>query len=416
MQNFWTVFRQSLGNMLGKPLWLLMVLSVTLTTLPYAHRTMDDLPVAVIDVDHSSVSRELVRQLDAAPKIAVRAYDQLPEGQARSGLARAVRDRGDSRWTSRSACCVARRSPCPIFGDATNRMANGQIQQDISATYTELSLRYNRERLMRGGFSEQQSNVLLQPTIGQLTDLFNPGTSFAAIVLPGLVTLILQHSLLLSCTRVNLNLRGGTPRSLRQPASTRFGRYAAQLSIWTVLAMLFYVIWPWMMGYRQTASFFMLMGLVLPFLLAVIALSEFIAEVLPSEEAVYLTMTFITLPLFYMAGFTWPPQAMPQWVQLAGRRDTLHLGDSRGGGNEPDEPAALCRCRQDSHPVRHGGGLRFAGYSGLPVPQLALGPAQGLVGGHFRSAPCSTACSAPPSTTWCCRIRSIANSTTAISS
>ena len=28
MQNFWTVFRQSLQNMLGKPLWLLTVLSV----------------------------------------------------------------------------------------------------------------------------------------------------------------------------------------------------------------------------------------------------------------------------------------------------------------------------------------------------------------------------------------------------
>lgn len=315
MENFWNVFRQSLKNMLGKPLWLLMVLSVALTTLPYAHRTMDDLPVAVIDMDHSAVSRELIRLLDAAPKIATRAYDQLPEAQH------------DLAWRELFGIVVipvdfekrvlrGESVTVPIFGDATNRMANGQIQQDISATYTELSLRYNRERLMRGGFSEEQSNVLLQPAIGQLTDLFNPGTSFAAIVLPGLVTLILQHSLLLSCTRVNLNLRGGTPRSLRQPTSTRFGRYAAQLLIWMVLAMLFYVIWPWMMGYRQTASFFMLMGLVLPFLLAVIAMSEFIAELLPSEEAVYLTMTFITLPLFYMAGFTWPPQAMPQWVQM----------------------------------------------------------------------------------------------------
>lgn len=314
MENFYNVFRQSLGNMLGKPLWLLMVLSVALTTLPYAHRTMDDLPVAVIDMDHSAVSRELIRLLDAAPKIATRAYDQLPAAQH------------DLAWRELFGIVVipvdfekrvlrGESVTVPIFGDATNRMANGQIQQDISATYSELTLRYNRERLMRGGFSEGQSNVLLQPTIGQLTDLFNPGTSFAAIVLPGLVTLILQHSLLLSCTRVNLNLRGGTPRSLRQPASTRFGRYAAQLLIWMVLAMLFYVIWPWMMGYRQTASFFMLMGLVLPFLLAVIAMSEFIAELLPSEEAVYLTMTFITLPLFYMAGFTWPPQAMPQWVQ-----------------------------------------------------------------------------------------------------
>ncbi|WP_134553426.1 ABC transporter permease, partial [Pseudomonas aeruginosa] len=45
------------------------------------------------------------------------------------------------------------------------------------------------------------------------------------------------------------------------------------------------------------------------------ALSEFIAELLPTEESVYLTMTFITLPLFYMAGYSWPEQAMPDWVR-----------------------------------------------------------------------------------------------------
>jgi ABC-2 type transport system permease protein len=49
----------------------------------------------------------------------------------------------------------------PIFGDATNRMANGQIQQDISATYNELSLRYNQAQLMRAGFSTDQASVLL---------------------------------------------------------------------------------------------------------------------------------------------------------------------------------------------------------------------------------------------------------------
>lgn len=314
MENFWSVLRLTLKNMLGKPLWLLTVLSVALTTLPYAHRTMDDLPVAVIDMDHSAASRELIRLLDAAPKIAVRSYSELPTAQHDLAWRRLfgiviLPVDFEKRVLRGEAVSV------PIFGDATNRMANGQIQQDISATYNELTLRYNAHLLLHNGFSASQAEVLLSPVVGQLTDLFNPGTSFAAIVLPGLVTLILQHSLLLSCTRVNLNLRGGTPRSLRQPPSTRFGRYAAQLLIWTVLAMLFYVIWPWIMGYRQTASFFMLMGLVLPFLLAVIALSEFLAELLPSEEAVYLTMTFITLPLFYMAGFTWPPQAMPQWVQ-----------------------------------------------------------------------------------------------------
>ncbi|WP_313517916.1 ABC transporter permease [Pseudomonas sp.] len=315
MDNFWNVLRQSLKNMLSKPLWLLLVLTVCITSTPYLGRTIDDLPVAVIDMDHSSASRELARMLDAAPKIGVRAYADLPSAQA------------DLAWRQLFAIIVipldfekrllrGEQLVVPVFGDATNRMANGQIQQDINATYNQLLRDHNGELLERNGFSTAQTQILLDPLVARLVDLYNPGTSFAAIVLPGLVTLILQHGLLLSSTRVSLNLRGGTPRSLRQPLSTRLGRCVAQLLIWVVLAMLLYVIWPHIFGFRQTASFWALLGIVLPFLLAVLAFSEFLAELLPSEEAVYLTLTFVTLPLFYLAGYTWPPQAMPDWVLL----------------------------------------------------------------------------------------------------
>ncbi len=315
MDNFWNVLRQSLKNMLSKPLWLLLVLTVCITSTPYLGRTIDDLPVAVIDMDHSSASRELARMLDAAPKIGVRPYADLPSAQA------------DLAWRQLFAIIVipldfekrllrGEQLVVPVFGDATNRMANGQIQQDINATYNQLLRDHNGDLLARNGFSTAQTQILLDPLVARLVDLYNPGTSFAAIVLPGLVTLVLQHGLLLSSTRVSLNLRGGTPRSLRQPLSTRLGRYVAQLLIWVVLAMLLYVIWPHIFGFRQTASFWALLGIVLPFLLAVLAFSEFLAELLPSEESVYLTLTFVTLPLFYLAGYTWPPQAMPDWVLL----------------------------------------------------------------------------------------------------
>jgi ABC-2 type transport system permease protein len=313
VNNFWNVLRVSLKSMLAKPLWLLLVATVCISSLPYLGGTIDDLPVAVVDMDHSSASRELTRLLDAAPKVAALGYDSLPQAQR------------DLAWRELYGIIVipvdfekrllrGDSLVVPVFGDATNRMANGQIQQDISATYTELLHGYNRALLMREGFSERQAEVILNPLIARLVDLYNPGTSFAAIVLPGLVTLVLQHGLLLSSTRINLNLRGGTPRSLRQPLSTRLGRYVAQLLVWVVLAMLLYVIWPHVFGFRQTASFWALLGLILPFLLAVLAFSEFLAELLPSEEAVYLTLTFVTMPLFYLAGYTWPPQAMPEWV------------------------------------------------------------------------------------------------------
>lgn len=314
MKNYLQILRETLKAMLSKPMWLMVVASVCITSLPYMNHTALDLPVAVVDEDHSDVSRELVRLLDSAPKVAVVGYDSLPQAKRdlawRELYAIIVIPLNFEKRLLRGEALVI-----PYFGDATNRMANGQIQQDISAVYSALTNRYNAALLEREGFTATQAQVVLSPLVGQLTDLFNPGISFAAIVLPGLLSLILQHSLLLGCTRGNIMLRGGTPRYMRQPLSTRFGRYSAQLLIWTVLAMLFYVIWPHLLGYRQSASFFMLLGIVLPFLIAVIALSEFIAELLPTEESVYLTMTFITLPLFYMAGYSWPEQAMPDWVR-----------------------------------------------------------------------------------------------------
>lgn len=313
MKNYWQVLKQTLVVMIGRPMWLMLLLSVSLTSLPYMHRTMDDLPVAVVDMDKTNASRMLIRLLDAAPKVAVHSYDNLPDAQEDMAWQRLF---GVIIFPQDLEKKLLKGEPVtiPVFGDASNRMANGQIQQDISNVYNQVLGQYNLEKLQQAGFSPEQAQVLISPLVGHLEDIYNPGISFAAIVLPGLVTLILQHGLLLSCTRVNLMLRGGTPRSLRQPVSTRFGRYTAQMLIWIVLAMLLYVIWPNLFGFRQTASFWALLGLVVPFLIAVIALSEFIAELLPSEEAVYLVMTFITLPLFYMGGYIWPPQAMPGWV------------------------------------------------------------------------------------------------------
>lgn len=388
MKNYLQILRETLKAMLSKPMWLMVVASVCITSLPYMNHTALDLPVAVVDEDHSDVSRELVRLLDSAPKVAVVGYDSLPQAKRdlawRELYAIIVIPLNFEKRLLRGEALVI-----PYFGDATNRMANGQIQQDISAVYSALTNRYNAALLEREGFTATQAQVVLSPLVGQLTDLFNPGISFAAIVLPGLLSLILQHSLLLGCTRGNIMLRGGTPRYMRQPLSTRFGRYSAQLLIWTVLAMLFYVIWPHLLGYRQSASFFMLLGIVLPFLIAVIALSEFIAELLPTEESVYLTMTFITLPLFYMAGYSWPEQAMPDWVRwLADAIPSTWAIRAIAEMNQMDLP--LRGQRPCPGAAGHGRHLCVAGYAAVPVPQLALGQHQGLVkrrkAGHTRLA------------------------------
>ncbi|MEE1714050.1 ABC transporter permease, partial [Pseudomonas aeruginosa] len=65
MKNYLQILRETLKAMLSKPMWLMVVASVCITSLPYMNHTALDLPVAVVDEDHSDESRELLRLLDS---------------------------------------------------------------------------------------------------------------------------------------------------------------------------------------------------------------------------------------------------------------------------------------------------------------------------------------------------------------
>lgn len=312
MKSYWLTFRKVLTSMLERPMWLMLILSLCIMSMVYANRTVWDLPVGVIDQDHSTASRQLIRQLDATPKIAIQTYDSLDE---------AKRDLG---WRKLFAVIImpvdlekkilnGKNIEIPVFGDATNRLANGQIQQDVVAAYQQLLGQYNTSLLMRSGFSERQAQVILTPIQGQTLDVFNPGISFAAIIFPGLLVMLLQHSLLIACVRVSIVLKG-TPGG-KPSLPVYLGGLSALLPIWLFLSIVLFVLWPWVLGYRQTAAIPEILLLTFPFLLAVLGLGKLMTECLRSVEMIYLTLSFITTPVFYLSGTIWPLQAMPQWVR-----------------------------------------------------------------------------------------------------
>ncbi|MEA1063233.1 ABC transporter permease [Erwinia sp. HR93] len=310
MKSYWATFTKVLMGLLERPMWMMLLVSLCVMSTIYAHRTVWDLPVAVIDQDHSPASRLLIRQLDAGSKVSTRAYDNLDEARL------------DLGWRKLFAVVViptdlekkllaGKSVTVPVYGDATNRMSNGQIQQDVMAAYQELLNHYDKQLLLRNGFSSSQANVLLTPIIGQTEGLFNPGISFAAIVFPGLLVMLLQHSLMIASVRVSIMLRAqGKP-----PLPVYLGGLSALLPIWLFLSIVLFVLWPWVLGYRQTASIPEILLLTFPFLLAVLGLGKLLTECLRSVEMIYLTLSFITMPVFYISGTIWPLQSMPGWVR-----------------------------------------------------------------------------------------------------
>lgn len=198
-------FYRVLLGMLAKPMWLLLLISLSIMSLVYIRPVLWDLPVAIINQDHSSASRLLMNRLDTIPKIKLHSYDDL------------ARARADMRERKLFAIILipidfeksllnGKNITVPVYGDGTNRLASGQIQQEISSAYIQLLNEYNTQRLRNAGFTDQQASTLLTPIKGITEPLFNPGPSFAAIVFPGLLVMLLQHSLLVACVKAYIDV------------------------------------------------------------------------------------------------------------------------------------------------------------------------------------------------------------------
>lgn len=311
MKAYWRGFSMITSRMLDKPLWLMLLFSVCIMSLVFVNRSVWDLPVAVIDQDHSSASRMVTRSLDASSKIAVINYSNIAEAKqdlmARKLFAVIVLPHNMEKRILHGENVVI-----PAYGDATSRLPNGQIQQDVTAAYRAMVQSYNQEILLNNDFTPVQISQILSPIKAQTMDLFNPGISYAAIVFPGLMVMLLQHSLLIASIRTSIVLR--TLPQGKPPPAVYLGCLSALIPIWLFLSVVLFVIWPMLLGYRQVAPIWEILLLTLPFILATLGFAKLISECLHNVELIYLTLAMVTTPVFYISGTIWPLQAMPGWV------------------------------------------------------------------------------------------------------
>lgn len=62
----------------------------------------------------------------------------------------------------------------PVFGDATNRLASGQIQQELSKAYQELLGGYNTRILQDAGYTPEQASLIISPIQSETVAMYNP--------------------------------------------------------------------------------------------------------------------------------------------------------------------------------------------------------------------------------------------------
>jgi ABC-2 type transport system permease protein len=282
---------------------------------PYLNQILRKLPIAVVDNDLSDLSRQIVETLDAsgALSVAVRTRTLV---EARSAIDRgtafaAVEIPPDAERDMLKGLTVH----IPIYADATYlfmfRSTASGVATAIGTLTSELVSRGARSdgSLVKAKLANSSpADVLLQP-------IFNPVGGYASYVVPAAFVLILQQTLLIGAamlTGTALAKGGGAFASV-------FGRGIAHLSIYLPAVALYLIVLPRIYGFSTLGHLPELFAIATVFLLATSFMGQAVGAWFTRPENATILLLATSLPQFFMAGFAWPREAIPEAALAFGR-------------------------------------------------------------------------------------------------
>jgi ABC-2 type transport system permease protein len=282
---------------------------------PYLNQILRDIPVAVVDSDQTELSRRIVQILDAsgAVSVAVRA-DTLAEARAAIDRGEAFAVVGIPPETERD---VLKGSTVhlPVYADATylfifRTMASG-IAVAINTLSTELAAGGARADgiLVKAALaSTSPADILLQP-------IFNPVGGYASYIVPAAFVLILQQMLLIGASLLTV-IALAQPR--RDAFSSVLGRGVAHLTIYLPALALYFIVLPHFYGFSTLGDPLQVLALASLFTLATSFMGQAAGAWFKHPETPTLIFLGTSLPQFFLTGFSWPREAIPQSVRTVG--------------------------------------------------------------------------------------------------
>jgi ABC-2 type transport system permease protein len=276
---------------------------------PYLGQLVRAIPIAVVDDDSSEVSRRLVQALNAHEAVRVAARPSTL-AEAHAALARReVYAIVDIPAGTEREVLAGRRARVPAYVDSVyfllyNRTVQGIVESSGAVTAELLSGDSRPDgSLYRAALARSSPvEVLNQP-------LFNPTGGYASYIVPAAFMLILQQTLFMGVATL------GAARRHHGSAATVVGRGLAHLLLALPGAILFLVVLPRIYGFSATTAHLGdLLALLLPFMLSVSFLGQFVSSWFRHRETAVLLFIATSLPLFFLIGVAWPVEAIPPLV------------------------------------------------------------------------------------------------------
>lgn len=282
----------------------------------FGHGTPADLPIAVVDMDNSSLTRNFIRQLDATELGRTVRYDNYSQAREamQKGEVTAICVLPENMYSD----VLAGRKPVASFYLNTMYYVGGMMTYKNLLTMFNLSIgAVQRETMRATGMAEDAIMAAIQPIQTDVHQIGNPMTDYTAylanILLPGLLELLVMVTVAYS---LSTELKyGSSARLLKTGGGSIADVLAGKLLPFTVMfsamGCILVTILYGPANFPLAGSIWAMMLNIILLVLASEALAVCIVALLPVCRLAVCISAFLGILAFSLSGFTVPLEQMP---------------------------------------------------------------------------------------------------------
>lgn len=327
LQDWFVIFRDELITVFRDQGVLIFFILVPIAyPLLYAYiyngETIREVPACVVDESASSVSREYLRRVDATADVKIVAHcanmqeaQKLIRNRKAYGIIYIPRSFSDD-------LARFKQTSLRLYVDMSGLLYYKAML--LSCTNVSLNMGAKLKIMRSPGTTKEVDAVTQHPIEYRQVDIFNPATGFASFLIPAVLILLLQQTLVLG-----VGLSAGTARERNSyaellPINRHYhglvrivlGKGSAYLLVylWNIFYCLFLV--PKFFSLPQIGASWDIWLIALPFLIATITFAMTCSLLIRQRETAFMIIVFTSVPLLFLSGVSWPGWAMPKFWKV----------------------------------------------------------------------------------------------------
>ena len=292
----------------------------------YMYETVREVPIGIVDHSNSEMSRRFIRKVDATPDLKVVSFPVSSEDAQQKFQKREIfgfmvipSDFSDKIAKGEQASVL-------VFANMSSLMYYKVMYVAGNYACIDLGREIQSERLGMVGVVGKRFDAVINAVPHEGHSLYNSKNGFSSYLLPPVLVLIIQQTLLIGIgilvgmTREENLFHRLIPLQKKYHGTLRIvlGKANAYLLLYVFIASFVLLFVPYAFNFPQLLSPSTFYAFLFPYLLACIFFGMTVSVFFRNREMPFLLLVFTSLLFLFLSGYAWPTSNIhPVWRAIS---------------------------------------------------------------------------------------------------